>query len=174
MLIPGTSAPALTIETVGHGPYDLGRDVPPGGTLVAFYRGSHCMLCRNELKELDDRIGDFALRGIRLIAISTDTRERAAKVVEEMQLIRLPVGYGLDLHAAREDWGLFISEAREGHDEPALFSEPGHFWIRADGRIAFSVIHSTPFMRPTVNQMLKAMDAKGPPRGGYRGSVPAT
>ena len=175
MVVPGFQAPALSVETVAHGRFDLAENVPPGGTLVVFYRGLHCPICRTQLKELDDRIGDFAIRGVQLVAISGDTPERAANLVDEMQIIRLPVGHSLPMPAARDDWGLFISTAREGTDEPALFSEPGHFWVRADGTVSFSVVHSLPFMRPTADQILKALDftlTKGfPPRGSYTGAL---
>ena len=68
-LIPGQPHPALRFETLGHGAYDLGQGAPVGGTYLAFHRGSHCKWTRLMLKELDDRIGDFALRGIRIVAI---------------------------------------------------------------------------------------------------------
>lgn len=176
MLLPGSPAPTLRIETVAHGAYDLAQYAPPGGTLLAFYRGAHCPLCRSQLKELDDRIGDFAIRGVRLLALSGDVRERAAQLAEEMQIIRLPIGFGLDLRVARDDWGLFLSTAREGTEEPEIFSEPGLFWVRQDGTVSFSVLHSLPFMRPTADQILKAIDftlSKGfAPRGSYSGVLP--
>lgn len=174
MPIPATQAPRLVIDTVRHGTFDLAQDAPPGGTLLVFYRGLHCPICKTQLKDLDDRIGDFAIRGVRLLALSGDSGERAAQMVEQMQLIRLPVGFGLDMAAARNDWGLFLSTAREGTEEPDLFSEPGHFWIRQDGSVSFSVLHSLPFMRPTADQMLKAIDftlSKGfAPRGSHAGN----
>lgn len=175
MLVPGSIAPDLKADTIAHGIYDLSQDVPPGGTLLVFYRGLHCPLCKAQLKELDDRIGDFAIRGVRLLALSGDTRERAVKLAEEMQVIRLPIGFGLEMHTARDDWGLFLSTAREGTEEPPLFSEPGLFWVRQDGTVSFSVLHSLPFMRPTANQILKTIDftlSKGfPPRGSYTGDL---
>lgn len=176
MPVPGSPAPDLKIDTIAHGIYDLSQDVPPGGTLLAFYRGLHCPICKAQLKEFDDRIGDFAIRGVRLLALSGDGKDRAAKLVEEMQIIRLPVGFGLDMRAARDDWGLFLSTAREGTEEPPLFSEPGLFWVRQDGTVSFSVLHSLPFMRPSADQILKAIDfalSKGfPPRGSYTGDMP--
>lgn len=175
MPVPGSPAPALKVDTIAHGIYDLSQDAPPGGTLVAFYRGEHCPLCKAQLKELDDRIGDFAIRGVRLLALSGDTKDRAVALAEDMQIIRLPIGFGLDMRAAREDWGLFLSNAREGSKEPPVFSEPGLFWVQQDGSVSFSVLHSLPFMRPSSDQVLKAIDftlSKGfPPRGSYTGDL---
>ncbi|WP_372603516.1 redoxin domain-containing protein [Actibacterium sp.] len=176
MLVPMSNAPTLRLPTVAHGPYDLAQRVPPGGTLVSFYRSLHCGICKTHLKELDDRIGDFAIRGVRLIAVSTDTPERSQQLVSEMQIIRLPVGHSLDLKAARDDWGLMISTARDDTDEPAFFSEPALYWVRQDGTIGFSLVLSVPFMRPEANQILRAIDAAkktdAPPRGAYTGPLP--
>lgn len=175
MPIPGKIAPKLEFDTVAHGAYALHADAPPGGSLVVFYRGLHCPICKKQLKELDDRIGDFAIRGVRVVAVSGDTPERAKQIMDEMQIIRLPVGHSLDLRSARNDWGLFLSNAREGTEEPDIFSEPGHFWVRQDGSLSFSVIHSLPFMRPDVDGILKAIDftlSKGfPPRGSFEGDL---
>ena len=41
------------------------------------------------------------------------------------EVVGLRVGYGLDLLAARDEWGLYISAGREGTAEPAFFPEPG-------------------------------------------------
>ena len=65
MVKPGTKAPDLVCETLKHGTFDAAEAPPPGGTFVAFHRGSHCKWTRMYLKELDDRIGDYALRGVR-------------------------------------------------------------------------------------------------------------
>ncbi|GAB4362619.1 MAG: peroxiredoxin-like family protein [Oricola sp.] len=176
MLYPGQKAPALAFDTVAHGRYELGASAVGNGTLLVFYRGGHCPICRAQLKELDDQIGDFAIRGIEIAALSGDSRERAKETVETMQIIRLPVGYGLDIRRARDDWGLFVSTAREGTDEPRFFNEPGHFWIAGDGTVVFSVIQSLPQIRPSANAILRAIDkiaASGaPPRGSYRGDLP--
>lgn len=175
MLLPTSPAPALSCQTVQHGPFDLAGNAPNNGTLVVFYRGLHCPICRNELKDLEAHASAFADKNVRVVAISSDTSEKAHRLVEDLGIEKLTVGYGLDMKSARDDWGLFISTAREGTEEPPLFSEPGHFWVRRDGTVSFSVIHSLPFMRPSVEQLLKAIDftlSKGfPPRGSYAGEL---
>jgi len=176
MLTPGRPAPALGFETVAHGRCEIGASDRGNGTLVVFYRGAHCPICRNQLKELDDQIGDFAIRGIAVIAVSGDTLERAKETTDAMQIIRLPVGYGLDIKAARDDWGLYVSTAREGTEEPAFFNEPGLFWIAGDGTVVFSLVQSLPQIRPSAPAILRAIDkitqAGAPPRGSYTGDLP--
>lgn len=57
-----------------------------------------------------------------VIAVSTDTHERAQKTRHEWGLENLAVGYGLSIYDVRA-WGLYISKAiKEG--EPAQFAEP--------------------------------------------------
>jgi peroxiredoxin len=69
MLIPRQKAPALVVETLGHGRFDLATERPERMTLVCFYRGLHCPICANYLKELDRLIPEFAARGVGTIAI---------------------------------------------------------------------------------------------------------
>lgn len=93
--------------------------------------------------------------------ISSDTEERARQTASEWQLGNLTVSYGLDLAAARA-WGLFISTSRgktsAGIEEPAQFSEPGVFLVRADGTLYWSAIQTMPFARPHFRELLSAVD----------------
>ncbi|HVY99072.1 MAG TPA: redoxin domain-containing protein [Dongiaceae bacterium] len=171
MLRPGISAPGLKFATVAHGAYDLAADAPANGTLLAFYRGGHSRTCGLQLKELDDHIGDLAIRAVRVVAVSADSAERAAETVSRMQIIRLPVGYGIDVERARSDWGLYVSLGRPASPEPAIFSEPALFWIRRGGAVAFCTVSSTPQLRPTATQLVRAIDdllrEGGEPPGSY-------
>ncbi len=134
---------------------------PERFTLIVFYRGLHCPICRRYLSELVKLEGDFRARGVEAIAISSDTEDRARSAATEWQLGNLAVGYGLDLGVART-WGLFISSGRgktsAGVDEPAQFSEPGLFLVRADGTLYWSAIQTMPFARPRFEDMLSAVD----------------
>lgn len=176
MLHPGQHAPALGFDTVAHGRYDLAGSTRGNGTLLVFYRGAHCPICRAQLKELDDQIGDFAIRGVGVVAVSGDTRERAKETVDAMQIVRLPVGYGLSARTARDDWGLYVSMAREGTEEPDFSNEPGHFWIASDGTVVFALVQSLPQIRPAASAILRAIDKitrdGSPPRGSYAGDLP--
>ena len=53
MLIPRDIAPALVVETLSGTPYDLSLEKPARFSLVCFYRGLHCPVCSNYLRELD-------------------------------------------------------------------------------------------------------------------------
>jgi peroxiredoxin len=174
-LLPRTKVPALSVKTVAGPAWTVGERKPERFTLAAFYRGLHCPVCRGYLGELAKLEPEFRGRGVDVVAISSDTEERARRAVTDWQLGSLTVGYGLDLVAAR-DWGLFISTSRgmtsAGIEEPAQFSEPGVFLIRTDGTLYWSAIQTMPFARPHFRELLSAIDfviAKNYPA---RGEVP--
>jgi peroxiredoxin len=178
MLIPRQNTPALKVDTVSHGDFDLASDSPEHFTLVAFYRGLHCPICANYLKELERLAPEFAERGVTTIAISSDGEDRAREMAEKIGASNLRVGYGLSLSVAKE-WGLYISTSRGvtsiGIEEPALFSEPGVFLVRPDQTLYYASVQTMPFVRPVFREMVQALDfviAKDyPARGEYTGAV---
>ena len=157
-LIPGAQAPSLTFETLTHGTYDLRDKVPPSGTFLAFHRGSHCKWTRNMLKELDDRIGDFALRGIRVVAISSLGREAVEALKDKMQLIRLPLGFGLDVATTARDWGLYLTQGSTEPEAPPLHWEPAQVWVRPDGRIGTVAVQSGPNLWSDATNTIRAIE----------------
>lgn len=178
MVVPRQRAPELIVETLGHGRFNLAVEKPERLTLVCFYRGLHCPVCANYLKELERLTPAFAERGVETIAISSDVEARARQMAEKVGAKNLRVGYGLELSAARE-WGLYISASRGKSsidiEEPLLFSEPGVFLIKPDQTIYYLSIQSMPFVRPNFGEMVQAVDYiiknDYPARGEYTGSV---
>jgi AhpC/TSA family protein len=176
MLIPGKRVPDLKVETVSHGTFDLTRDAGDNGTLLIFYRGLHCPICIRQMTGLETRLTEFAELGVAVLMLSADTADRASETVAKSGTVGVPVGHGLDLTTARNDWGLLISSARAGSAEPELFFEPGHFYVAPDQSLCFSWIQSSPFARPSLSDILGAMrfrlDKDYPPRGMYTGPLP--
>lgn len=178
MLVPRQSVPALTVNTVAHGQFNLLSDPPQHFTMVVFYRGLHCPICAKYLMELERLVPDFEKRGVRTIAISSDTADRASAMAEKIKAARLPIGYELDLRSARE-WGLYLSESRGktsiGIEEPPLFSEPGVFLIQPDGSLYYGAVQTMPFARPNFTDLIGAIDfaiaQNYPARGEYVGPV---
>ena len=74
---PRTKVPALDLPTIGGGRFDLATQHPQSFTMLVFYRGLHCPICKTYLRDLDRRLEEFVKRGIGVVAISADTRERA-------------------------------------------------------------------------------------------------
>lgn len=164
---PRTKVPALSLPTVGGGRFDLAAQHPQSFTMLVFYRGLHCPICKTYLRDLDRRLDDFAKRGVVVAAVSTDTRERAEQSKRDWGIERLTQAYGLDIDEARQ-WGLYISAAIKPEESP-LFAEPGLFLIRPDTTLYAASIQSMPFARPSFADVLAAVDfvtqKNYPPRG---------
>lgn len=170
-LVPGQVAPDLQFETLGHGHYDVARDAPPGGTLVIFHRGQFCKWSRNALKEIDDRIGDFAIRGLRVVALSADTPETTDLLQKGMQLIRLPLGHSAHLTAVASDWAPYITANATEEGAPERHFEPAQIWVKPDGTVGLCAYQSAPNLWPDATNLLRAIDTtlRHPARGAFRG-----
>ena len=178
MLVPRRSVPALTVNTVAHGPFNLLDGNTQRFTMVVFYRGLHCPICAKYLVELERLVPEFEKRGVRVVAVSSNNAERASAMAEKIKAVRLPIAYELDLQTARE-WGLYISESRGktsiGIEEPARFSEPGVFLIQPDGSLYYGSVQAMPFARPNFADLVGAIDFaiahNYPARGEYVGDL---
>ncbi len=178
MLMPRQKTPDLSLATLDHGPFDLAGEASERGTVVCFYRGLHCPICANYLKELEKQTPAFAERGVGTIAVSADDEERTRAMADKIEAKSLRFAYGLDLKKARE-WGLYISTSRGttsiGIEEPALFSEPGLFLVNADRSLYYGSVQTMPFSRPHFSELVGALDFaiknNYPARGEYSGDV---
>ena len=166
---PDTKAPDLIVDTLGGGRFDLAAETPENFTMVVFYRGYHCPVCKGYLQKLNGLVDRCEQAGFSVIALSMDNAERAAKSAEEWELSDLKIGYGLDEATAR-GWGLYISKAIKDV-EADIFCEPGLFWIRPDGRLYLIDISNMPWARPDVEFLLSkvsfAMENNYPARGNH-------
>ena len=177
-LIPRQPVPPLQVPTLDHGGFSLAEDAASNFTLVVFYRGLHCPICLKYLLELGRLQTEFDKRGVKVVAISSDGRERTQAMADKLKAPALRMGYDLSLAKARE-WGLFISTSRGttsiGIEEPALFSEPGVFIVRPDGTLYYGAVQTMPFARPHFDELLAALDfaleKNYPARGEYIGAV---
>lgn len=164
---PGTTVPDLSLPTVGGSPFSLEASPPRTFSMLVFYRGRHCPICRTYLSDLERRLDAFAEKGVEVVTISTDTQEAAEATRREWELARTPIAYGLAIDEAR-DWGLFISSAIKA-EEPARFAEPGLFLVRPDRTLYCASIQTMPFARPSFADVLQAVafvtEKDYPPRG---------
>jgi peroxiredoxin len=178
MLIPRQTVPDLTVDTLEHGRFDLFTQAPERFTLLVFYRGLHCPICTKYLTELARLVPEFEKRGVNVIALSSDDKERATAMAGKISAGHLRIGYGVSLRAARE-WGLYLSESRGktsiGIEEPARFAEPGVFLVRPDGSLYYGAVQTMPFARPNFTDLVGGLDFAiandYPARGEYIGPV---
>ena len=161
MLHPREKTPDLTLPLLGGGQFDLTTDGADLGTIITFYRGLHCPICATYLKELERLTPEFAKRGVKTVAVSTDGEERTAQMAEKIGADTLRFAHDLTLEKARE-WGLYISAGRGktsiGIEEPALFSEPGLFLVNRDQTLYYMSVQTMPFVRPHFSELLGAIE----------------
>jgi peroxiredoxin len=178
MILPRQPVPQLRVPTLAHGEFDLAGDAPEHFTLIVFYRGLHCPICLKYLRDLGSLAAEYERRGTKVIAISSDTAERAREMADKVGAAGLRFGHSLPLAVARQ-WGLYISSSRGktsiGIEEPSLFSEPGVFLVRPDGTLYYGAVQTMPFARPVFSELLQAIDfaidRSYPARGEYDGPV---
>ena len=160
-LLPRLAVPALSVNTLSGETWTLADQTPQRFSMVVFYRGLHCPVCRTYIGELDKLLEDYAQRGVNVVAISSDTAERARETRDTWGVQNLEIGYGLSLDVAQQ-WGLYISSSRGktslGIEEPAQFSEPGVFLVRADGTLYWASVQTMPFARPHFKEILAGLD----------------
>ena len=166
-VIPGDTMPAIDARLVGRGnngagKWSLATEKSEKLTLLAFYRGAFCPVCRVWLADLDKLVPEFKKRGVSVIALSCDKKDSAEKSVAEWGIKNLRVGYRLSIEDARKA-GLYISEGRgvnpaSGQKEPMLFCEPGLMLVTPAGELYAAWLQSTPYARVHPSEVLTAVD----------------
>jgi peroxiredoxin len=160
-LMPRQPVPELAVPTLSGATWTLAAARPERFALIVFYRGVHCPICKTYVGELVRLLPDFAQRGVEVIAVSTDTEERARRAQADWNLAPLQIGYALPLPVAR-GWGLYVSNGRGvtslGIEEPAQFSEPGLFLVRPDRTLYYGAVQTMPFARPHFRELVAALD----------------
>ena len=153
MPLPLNAAPALSVPLISGGSWSLSDQSPQNFSIVVFYRGKHCPICKTYMKEIEELLDQAGAQGIEVIAVSMDGEERARDTHAEITTEKLRIGYEMDEATARA-WDLYISSGRPGTAEPELFSEPGLFVIDAEGVVFFAQTQSAPFTRPDFGKLL--------------------
>jgi peroxiredoxin len=164
--------PDLSLPLAGGGSWRLSDQKPKHFTMLAFYRGMHCSVCRDHLGQLQSMHAAFSKLGVTPIALSMDDAERASATEADWSLTQLCIAYGLSLMQARQ-WGLYVSRGRGrtslGIEEPPLFVEPGLFLVRPDRTLYYASVQSMPFARPCFEELLRGIEravARGYPARG--------
>jgi peroxiredoxin len=166
-VIPGKVVPELIVETVNGMIWNLRDQKPKNFTLVVFYRGIHCPVCKSYLEELNSKIDKFRDKGVNVICISSNSASLAEQTATDWDIDKLTLGFNYSIEDARK-WDLFISKGINDK-EPEMFFEPGLFLIRPDNTLYAASIQSMPFARPKFDDLLKSisfvLNEKYPARG---------
>jgi hypothetical protein len=160
-LTPRQLVPDLSLPLAGGGSWRLSDQKPKHFTMLTFYRGMHCSVCRDYLGKLQSMHAAFHSRGVTPIAISMDDTYRACSTEVGWELRDLCLGYGLTLQQAR-GWGLYVSRgtglSSQGIEEPPMFVEPALFLVRPDRTLYYASLQSMPFGRPCLEEMLSGIE----------------
>ena len=105
-LLPRQPVPALDVPLVAGGRFVLGAKPGEKFDLLVFYRGLHCPICTKYLLELERLAPEFASRGVQVVALSSDSEDRARQMADKVKAKGVQFGYGQSLANARE-WGLY-------------------------------------------------------------------
>ena len=153
---PKQTAPDLQFPLLDGNQWNLEDQKPDNFTLVVFYRGLHCPICKKYLQQLQELLPEFEQRGVNVVAVSMDTEKRARLSRQKWELPNLTLGHSLSEQTAR-DWALYLSAGvKDG--EPSEFSEPGLFLIDNGNQVYYSAINSNPWGRPYLPSFVKAVD----------------
>lgn len=153
--LPQTPAPPLDLPVIGGERFVLAEQHPDSFTLIVFYRGWHCPICRGYLQQLQKALPELESLGVTSVAVSADTEERAHRSAQEWNLDKLPVAYAQTEDSMRE-WGLYLSKGVKD-PEPGLFGEPGIYLVKPDGAIHMAALNSMPAARPRIEDLLGAI-----------------
>jgi len=171
--LPDDTMPAIDAELAGGGNWHIAQEQPENLSLLVFYCGLQCPICRKWLGELERLLPQFERLGVSAIALSTDTRERAERTKREWDLTNLRIGYGVEPEDARKA-GVYLSEGGgttpSGFEEMTLYTEPAVLAVKPDGTLYMAWTQSGPHARPHMGEVLSAIEgalAHGlpPPRG---------
>jgi peroxiredoxin len=170
-LLPGAKVPDLKLPLVGGGSFDLSAESPKNFTMVLFYRGYHCPVCKMYLTGMVNLLEEFEAAGFSVVVASMNEEALATKTVEEWGLSKLRVAHSVSVEVAKS-WGLWLSKAFKDV-EADIFTEPGLYWVRPDGTLYLVDISNMPWARPDLKFLLSkvnyALENDYPARGTYVG-----
>lgn len=125
---PGTPAPPLELPLAGGGTFRLADPAPRLFTMLVFNRGLHCRVCRAQFSELNRRFDEFAEKGIDVVSISGESKQRARQIRDEWKIDKVPLAYGLG-EAQMREWA-YSSRAGSHLRSRLCSTSPLYSWSR--------------------------------------------
>jgi len=153
------SAPAFELDNVGPGPDRLSLSSLDADAAVVFLQRDHyCTNCRKQVQEIADRYEEFRERNAEVVSIVPEPAER---VREWQDAYDLPFPLLADPEAS----------AGEAYDQPVRFGFLGDRFdfvgrmpeavivdLRGDPEVAWRHAGSSTFDRPSIDEILDALD----------------
>jgi len=148
--------PVQQVPQLGGGTLALGQ--PGRGhdwQMVVVYRGLHCPICEQYLKDLEGNLADFHDNGVDVVVVSGDPKQKAEAMIAKTGT-SVPVGYDLSVAQMRAV-GLYVSDPRSPEETDRPFPEPAVFVINADGAVQIVDVSNAPFARPDLGGLAKGL-----------------
>ena len=147
-----TEAPGGTVTTRDGGSVDLASLWAQHPVVVIFYRGHWCPHCQYQLGEIQKHKDDFAQRNVTVVAISSDAPS-------DLTVMRDKLSLTFDLYS---DAQLGVIQKWGVEDYGNGISKPATFLVHPGGAISFQKVGDKPDDRPSVDQILAAIDEGKP------------
>jgi peroxiredoxin len=116
--------PALTLDTVGDGTLSVTRHLAGSYGAILIYRGSWCPYCNAQLAGFARAKEKLDELGLRVVALSVDSRADAAVLVEKHRL-NFPVGYGVDADKIAASTGAYVNDSPRYLQSTGFLLDPG-------------------------------------------------
>lgn len=167
-LTAGQSFPELTATMLDGSKATLGApragavsDALPAWQMVVLYRGQHCPMCTEYLKQLDSHIDALQEISIDVLAVSADSKEQLDAHLTRTDkhaigAVNFPFAYGLD-QAALEALGAYVSVPRSAQETDHNFAEPALFVVNEEGSLHVVEYSNNPFVRADLGTLLRGL-----------------
>lgn len=143
-----SKAPPATVTKRDGTQVDLATMWANQKVLVVFYRGGWCPYCQKQLVELQTNQKKFADAGAIILGISSDAAEDANKTRDKLQLnFEL---YSDPQLAVISQWGV--------EDVGSNIARPATFVVEPGGTITYRRIGKGPADRPTIEELISALE----------------
>ena len=156
---PGSPFPDVPLHNLVGEKSEISDLQGESGALVVFFRGSGCPACRRELQLLQSCLPDIQRRGLALVAISVEAPEVSARLREQL---------GLGFHVLCDTEFQLTDALALRHERGYLGKDvatPTHFLVDARGIIRWVHRAYHTLIRPSLNEILSAIDDALPPGG---------
>lgn len=97
----GDKLPEITLPNINGEHVSINQMLKNNKVVIAWYRGGWCPYCNLELQALEEVYNSFEAKGVKLVAISPDTPEKASETKDKHQL-SFEVLIDKDNHIAKE------------------------------------------------------------------------
>ena len=142
----GNTFPILTLDTVGDGAVSVTHQLAGHYGVVLMYRGSWCPYCNAQLSAFARAKEKLDELGIRVVALSVDSKTDAATLVEKHRL-NFPVGYRVDADRVADLTGAYVN------DDPRYLQSTG-FVLDPTGKVITAVYSSGAIGRLVVDDVM--------------------